>query len=94
MALPSAAGGTLTLGGQKVIIQNSLPLNSGGVPTTVVMATPTGVRALSGGAPQLQLKTIPATTTVGAVKTPLSPLRQVIAPVQVSICLLFFFFFF
>lgn len=83
MSLPSA-GGTLTLGGQKVaqIIQNSAAPTTSGVNTTVVMATPAGMRTLPGGTTQLQLKTVAASTVAGG-KTPLSPLRQVIAPIQV-----------
>ena len=79
----SMTGGTLTLGGQKVLLQNSASTSSVG--TTVVMATPTGVRTLSGATPQLQLKTVPASSPVSEVKTPLSPLRQVIAPIQVCV---------
>jgi nucleosome-remodeling factor subunit BPTF len=86
MALPSG-GQTLTLGGQKVIIQNSAALNPSSVATTVVMATPTGMRALAGGAPQLQLKMMSTTAnSAGAIiRTPLSPVRQVIQPVQVKL---------
>lgn len=84
MALPSA-GGTLTLGGQKVaqIIQNSAAPATSGVNTTVVMATPAGIRTLSGGTAQLQLKTVSASSVAGG-KTTMSPLRQIITPIQVK----------